>query len=698
MAQVFMKLTRLVMALIIALGTGAWSNLQALSLYKGTVYEEISGKPMANVVVTDGRNVVKTDADGKFALKGWAKTKFITVTTPSGYTAEEFYIPTKIGVKEYNFTLKKTEISPDGAHDFLAIADSEIGAGGVGDWINHVKGLVDEVKPAFLIHLGDICYEDGLKQHIKDMNSENMGVPVHYIMGNHDYVAGLYGEQLFESLYGPVWYSFDVGNVHYVVTPFQTGADYLPRYAETDRWKWLENDLKFMDPGKQLVIFNHRDATVPDYVFSTGLVGKKLDLKEHNLTAWFFGHNHTNFVNDNNGVINIATARPDCGGIDQSLSGTRQVSFDADGKMTSVLRYYDFEQTTTAPAGSVWSADLGQHIAFADPLLVGDKLFVGTMDDSYPVVSGLHALNAADGSLIWSYKTENSVINKPVYDSGMVIAQDIAGNVYGLNAANGNLAWQKKLIDWPAQNTMSGIIAENGVVYAGTPGHVYALKASTGEKLWDNNVARGEASASEFVISGNVLVVGVHWGALVGIDKNTGKKLWENRDGHIRFRSSTPALIDNNTLLVADSNAVMVVDVATGEITSKTVLEGYTLSSSGQPAIDGNMAYIPTANKGVIAFDLNSKTVVWNKNTRPAMIFTAPYVGKGGQTVESSPILYGGKLYFAASDGYAYVVNPANGSLINEYKIGAPVLNNLIPLADSFIVADFSGRVSKVGA
>ena len=697
MAQVFIKLTRLIMALIIALGTGAWCNLQALHLYKGTVYEEASGQPMANIVVSDGRNVVKTDAKGEFALKGWAKTEFISMTVPSGYSTDEFYIPAKLGVKEYDFTLRKIDLSPDGAHDFLAIADSEIGAGGVGAWINHVKGLVDEVKPAFLIHLGDICYEDGLKQHIKDMNSQNMGVPVHYIMGNHDYVAGLYGEKLFESIYGPVWYSFDVGNTHYVVTPFQSGADYLPRYAETDRWKWLENDLKHMDPDKQLVIFNHRDAHVPDYVFSTGLIGKKLDLKEHNLTAWFFGHNHTNFVNDNEGVINIATARPDCGGIDQSLSGTRQVSFDADGNMTSVLRYYEFEQSTPAPAGSVWSTDLGQHIGFADPLLVGDKLFVGTMDDSYPIVCGLYALNSDDGSVLWSYRTENSVINKPVYDSGMVIAQDSAGNVYGLKAASGDLVWQKKLIDWPAQNTMSGIIAKDGVVYAGSPGHVFALDVSTGEKVWDSVISRGEASASEFVIAGDVLIVGVHWGALVGINKNTGKKLWENRDSHIRFRSSTPALIDNNSLLLADSNAVMIVDVATGEITSKTLLEGYTLSSSGQPAIDGNRAYIPTANKGLIAFDLESKAILWNKNTRPALIFTAPYVGKGAQTVESSPLLYNGKLYFAASDGYAYVVNPANGSLINEYKIGAPVLNNLIPLADSFIVADFSGRVSKLG-
>lgn len=128
-----------------------------------------------------------------------------------------------------------------------------------------------ETDPAFLIHTGDICYEDGLKQHIKDMNTENMGVPVRYVIGNHDYVAGKYGEALFESIYGPVWYSFDVGNVHYVVTPFQTGADYASGYNKNDRWKWLENDLANVEPGMKVVMFNHTKAPSDDYVLSYGL-------------------------------------------------------------------------------------------------------------------------------------------------------------------------------------------------------------------------------------------------------------------------------------------------------------------------------------------------------------------------------------------------------------------------------------------
>ena len=36
-----------------------------------------------------------------------------------------------------------------------------------------------------------------MKKHIEGMNTETMGVPVRYIIGNHDYVDGKYGEELF---------------------------------------------------------------------------------------------------------------------------------------------------------------------------------------------------------------------------------------------------------------------------------------------------------------------------------------------------------------------------------------------------------------------------------------------------------------------------------------------------------------------
>lgn len=128
-----------------------------------------------------------------------------------------------------------------------------------------------------MIHTGDICYEDGLKKHIEDMNTETMGCTVRYVIGNHDYVKGKYGEELYESIYGPVWYSFDVGNIHYVVTSFQTGSDFKSCYNKNDRWKWLKNDLGNVDSNKKVVMFNHTKAPSDDFVLSFGK--DELDLK-----------------------------------------------------------------------------------------------------------------------------------------------------------------------------------------------------------------------------------------------------------------------------------------------------------------------------------------------------------------------------------------------------------------------------------
>ena len=105
----------------------------------------------------------------------------------------------------------------------------------------------------------------------------------------------------------------------------------------------------------------------------------------------------------------------------------------------------------------------------------------------------------------------------------------------------------------------------------------------TGDTRWNTRRGKGENSPAEFVIAGDRLIVSSHWDALVALNKNTGKKLWENSDSNIRFRSSTPAVIDANTLLVADDDAIMIVDNGSGKITSKTNFDDYNFASSAQP-------------------------------------------------------------------------------------------------------------------
>lgn len=669
--------------------------------FSGTVKDQ-SGAPIENVMVTDGRNVVKTDAEGKFELKGYYNSTFVTVTIPSGYNADQFYIPVKKETETYDFELTKIDADYSNGYSFLQVSDTEINSPIEGGWLDHVKGLVEDLDPAFLIHTGDICYENGLKQHIIDMNSENMGLPVRYVIGNHDYVKwGKYGEALYESLYGPVWYSFDVGNVHYVVTPFQSGADEPSGYNKNDRWKWLANDLANIDPNMKVVMFNHTIPPSDDFVISYGT--KKLDLKKHNLIAWIYGHYHDNIIENVNGVLKISTSRPDSGGIDSSVSGTRQINIDANGAMNTEMHYFDFDAPNTAP-DSVWSnEELKGNVLFSDTLLEGNTVYVGTSDDDYPRECGVYAVDAENGSTKWFYKTVNSVKNRLVYQNGKIVAQDAEGNVYCLNAANGDLIWQDKVGLGASITTSSGIVFDGENVYLGCASEVTVLKLSDGSEVWSKKLKIGESSPADFVIVGNKLLVNSHWNALVAFDKNTGKKLWENDDKDLRFRSSTPAVIDDNTVIVADSDVIMVVDLNKGTIKSKKYFKNeedksiYNFNSSSQPYVKNGIAYIATSNKGVIAYDYNKEKIVWTLETGRSLVYTAPYTSGNSATVESSFVEKDGCLVFGANDGYLYKVSMGDGTVVTKINVGAPIFGKAALTSNGdVIVSDFAGRMFRI--
>ena len=153
--------------------------------YSGYVTDG-NGMPLEGVAVTNGRDVVKTDENGHYVMDGWLKDRFVTVTIPTGYWTEDYYMEVGDARDGYDFTLEKLDEDYTN-HTFLQVSDSEVGEDGVGEWIDNVKQTAEETNAAFIIHTGDICYEDGLRTHLSGMNSGNMPAPVRYIMGNHDY-------------------------------------------------------------------------------------------------------------------------------------------------------------------------------------------------------------------------------------------------------------------------------------------------------------------------------------------------------------------------------------------------------------------------------------------------------------------------------------------------------------------------------
>ena len=90
--------------------------------------------------------------------------------------------------------------------------------------------------------------------------------------------------------------------------------------------------------------------------------------------------------------------------------------------------------TSTGPLTNqtLWSYPTDNSVEYTSPAVVNGVVFVGSHDHN------VYALNAATGSKIWSYKTNDSVESSPTVANGVVYVGSNDYNVYALNAETGS--------------------------------------------------------------------------------------------------------------------------------------------------------------------------------------------------------------------------------------------------------------------
>jgi 3',5'-cyclic AMP phosphodiesterase CpdA len=124
--------------------------------------------------------------------------------------------------------------------------------------------------PVYGIVCGDIIAE--IKNEPKFFSSvkrlfDKTGIPFFYVAGNHDMdVTGRsnYGsKKTFEENFGPAYYSFNKGKIHYVVLDdvFFTGRESACiGYLDEIQLNWLEQDLSLVPKGSTVVVALHIPA------------------------------------------------------------------------------------------------------------------------------------------------------------------------------------------------------------------------------------------------------------------------------------------------------------------------------------------------------------------------------------------------------------------------------------------------------
>jgi len=282
LSRIFIYISTLLIALPVT-RSGAQINLHVIEFY-GIVHE--NGEGINGVPVTDGINIVLTDKEGNFKLLSNTFAEFIYISIPSGYNipiddnSPRFFhrIKDKSTTKQnIDFELRKALVDDD-KHIMIVGADPQVA---FNEELPILQTVIDDMK-ALTIHdysnshvFGMICgditadIKNGPKffSSVKQMFN-NTGIPFFYVAGNHDMdITGrsnYRSKKTFEDHFGPAYYSFNRGKIHYVVLDdvFFTGKAYsYIGYLDEIQLNWLEQDLALIPGGATIVITLH----IPTY-------------------------------------------------------------------------------------------------------------------------------------------------------------------------------------------------------------------------------------------------------------------------------------------------------------------------------------------------------------------------------------------------------------------------------------------------
>jgi hypothetical protein len=245
---------------------------------KGKVHA--GGTGLAGVAVSDGYNVVLTDKNGRYVLESNATAEFVHVSIPRGYAfphekgLARFFQPIKAGASSMtaDFALQKLS-GDDTKHTFVVWADPQIISK------KDAKELVTVSAPdlrqlaaqydqnTFAIGCGDLVWDHFELFEDYKKAVEIAGIPFFQVIGNHDMDLTARADegsaQTFKGHFGPTYYSFNRGDIHYVVLDdvfFVGTAKKYIGYLTERQLQWLEQDLSHVRPGATVVVSLHIPA------------------------------------------------------------------------------------------------------------------------------------------------------------------------------------------------------------------------------------------------------------------------------------------------------------------------------------------------------------------------------------------------------------------------------------------------------
>jgi len=258
--------------------SGCSKRISSSSTRRSTIKGKVlaHGKGVAGVVLSDGYSVVKTSDDGSYTMKLTTQSEHVFLSIPSGYAmphqkniAHHYKVVTEGA--DFNFELQPLAVN-DEKHQFMIWADPQVkNENDVGKLMKQsvpdVQQYIQSLPADTLIHgicVGDIVWDNPSLFSSYNAAIEKCGLTFFQALGNHDMDYRQGGDETsdvtFKKTYGPTYYSFNRGQVHYVVLDdvYYLGKEREYKGFITEvQLEWLKKDLSYISKDKVIIVCLH---------------------------------------------------------------------------------------------------------------------------------------------------------------------------------------------------------------------------------------------------------------------------------------------------------------------------------------------------------------------------------------------------------------------------------------------------------
>ena len=177
----------------------------------------------------------------------------------------------------------------------------------------------------------------------------------------------------------------------------------------------------------------------------------------------------------------------------------------------------------------IWKINTGEKLSGG----VG----VGVNEVTIGTSNGLLITYDVTGKLLWKTRLSSQVLSAPTVHEGLVIVRTSDNQIHGLNVKDGLKKWTFSRSGPPLNlRSSAGVIASDGVVYAGFPGgKLVAIREDNGTLLWEATVAqpkgvteieRASDVTSTPVIDGMTIYTVAYQGKISAVDRVNARTLW----------------------------------------------------------------------------------------------------------------------------------------------------------------------------